>query len=360
MGTIGETHEFSSNLVNEARLGFNRRAIGFDPNFTANPASYGINNGVITPIGLPSISITSLGLQFGGPPNFPQGASDSTAVFSDNVSWLRGKNNFNFGGEYRGFINDNLSNDTSSFTFPTATSFVNDQATSFQITPGPVKSRIFVNAVGVYGQDIYKLNQRLSLQLGLRFDWYGTPTESQNRFVNFNPATVSLQRANGDVYNQSYNLGPRAGFIWDAFATGQTIIRGGFSLQADEPETGVVTGLTTNPPFSNPVNFNGPVSFANAITVAAASPTLAPAYTPQNLRSAYVESYNLNVQQQLPMGLVSQVGYIGSHGVHLQLTSNPNQPTNGVRPFATLSPTSEFDPSKGLGNISEIAHIGLS
>jgi hypothetical protein len=366
VGTIGETHEFSSNLVNEARLGFNRRAIGFDANFTADPASYGINNGVTTPIGLPSISVTSLNLEFGGPPSFPQGAYDTTTVFSDNLSWLHGKHNFNFGGEYRWFINDNLSNDTSTFIFPTAAAFMSDSATSFSITPGPVKSRIFVNAVGAYGQDIYKINQRLSLQLGLRFDWYGTPTESQNRFVDFNPATDSLQRANGDVYNQSYNLGPRAGFILDPLGTGRTIVRAGFSMQADEPETGVVTGLTTNPPFSTPVSFNGPVSLADAITVAAASPTLAPAYTPHDLKSAYVESYNLNLQQQLPWGLVSQFGYIGSHGVHLQLTDNVNQYTsyanflNKVRPFQALSPTSEYDPSKGLGNIAEIAHIGMS
>jgi hypothetical protein len=360
VGTIGETHEFTSSVVNELRVGFNRRAIGFQPNFVTDPATYGINNGVTTAIGLPYVSVTGLSLTFGGPQNFPQGAFDTTSVFSDNVNWLRGKNNLNFGGEYRWFINDNLSNDTSTFIFPTATAFINDQATSFNITPGPVRSRIFVNAVGVYGQDIYKLNQRLSLQLGLRFDWYGTPTEARNQFVNFSPVSGSLERANGSVYNQSYNLGPRAGVIWDVFGTGATIVRSGFSLQADEPETGVVTGLATNPPFSNPVNFNGPVSFANAINVAAASPTLSPAYTPTDLKAAYVESYNLNIQQQLPFGLTSQFGYIGSHGVHLQLTRNENQPISGVRPIAALSPMSQYLPSKGLGNIPEIAHIGMS
>lgn len=366
VGTIGETHEFTADLVNEARLGFNRRAITFIPNLSANPASHGIDNGVTTPIGLPFISVTSLSLEFGGPPDEPQGTFDTTTVVSDNINWLRGRNNLNFGGEYRWFINDNLANDTSSFVFPTAASFVADQATSFEITPGPTDSRIFVNAVGVYGQDIFRFNQRLSLQFGLRFDWYGTPTESQNRFVNFDPATVSLNRANGDVYNQSYNLGPRVGFIWDTSGTGHTIVRSGFSIQADEPETGVVTGLTTNPPFSNPVSFNGPVTFADASIVAASSPTLAPAYTPQDLKSVYVESYNLNVQQQLPWGLVTQFGYIGSHGVHLQLTDNPNQfasYTNfvdGIRPFQALSSTSQYEPSKGLGNISEIAHIGVS
>jgi hypothetical protein len=360
VGTLGETHEFSANVVNEFRLGFNRRAISFDANVTTNPVTYGINNGVDQPIGLPYTTVTTLGLTFGGPANYPQGASDTTSVFADNIDILKGKHDIKFGGEYRRFINENLSNDTSSFTFPTVTNFLNDQATTFSVTPGPVYSRIYVNAIGIYGEDTYKLTDRLSLQFGLRFDWFGTPTEEHNNFVNFNPASVSLVRNSGDVYNQSYNLGPRAGFIYDAFGNGRTIVRGGFALQADEPETGVVTGLTTNPPFSNKVLYNGTVSYANAFTVASSSPTLSPAYTPRNLRSSYVEQYNLNVQRQLPLGLVSQVGYMGSHGVHLQLTLNPNQAINGVEPYPALSPLSPILPSKGLSTISEINDLGTS
>ncbi len=369
VGTIGETHEFTSTLVNEFRAGFNRRAIGFDPNFVANPTTYGINNGVTSAIGIPFINIGGGSLTFGGPANFPQGAFDTTAVVSDNVNWLRGKNNINIGGEYRWFINDNLSNDTSTFTFPTLTAFINDQASAFNITPGPVRSRIYVNAVGIYGQDIYKLNQRLSFEVGLRFDWYGTPTEARSQFVDFDPSSVSLQHTTSP-YQQSYNLGPRAGIIWDVFGTGATVVRSGFSLQADEPETGVVTGLTTNPPYSSPATFSATqaipyVTFANAFSVAGSSPTLSPAYTPKDLKAAYVESWNLNIQQQLPFGLTSQLGYVGSHGVRLQMTRNANQYTtqdyyNHVRPYAALSPTSPYLPGKGLGNISEIAHIGMS
>jgi hypothetical protein len=360
VGTLGETHEFSAHVVNEARLGFNRRAISFNANVTDNPVTFGINNGVNTPIGLPAITVTTLGLTFGGPANFPQGASDTTGVFSDGLNWLKGKNDIKFGGEYRRFVNDNFANDTSSFTFPTVTNFLNDQATTFSVTPGPVPSRIYVNATGLYAADTYKLTDRLSLEMGLRFDWFGSPTESQNRFVNFDPVTDSLERNSGDVYNQSYNLGPRAGFIYDAFGDGGTIVRGGFGLQADEPETGVVTGLTTNPPFSNKVLYNGAVSLANAFSVASASPALSPAYTPKNLHSAYVESWNLNIQHQLPLGLVSQVGYMGSHGLHLRLVINPNQAVNGVTPLKALSPTSPILPSKGLSTISETADLSSS
>ncbi len=369
IGTIVETHEFSSDVVNEARLGFNRIAISFDPNFTASPASYGINNGVLSSIGLPQINVSSIGLNFGGPAGEPQGRFDTTLVLSDNVNWLRGRNSFDFGGEFRRFINDNFNRDTSSFYFSTTASFLADQAIEFIVTPQDVVSRIFVDSLGAYGQDIYRVNSRLSLQLGLRFDWDGTPTEGEDRFVGFNSATVQLQRVGApgfsNVYDQNYNFNPRAGFIWDMTGTGQTILRAGFTMQADEPVTNLVSGMSSNPPFATPVLYTSTaatpfVSFANAFTAASGLPTLAPTTVARNFSDSYVESYNLNLQQQLPWGLVSQLAYVGSHGVHLRLAMNQNQPIAGVRPYAALAPGSPYDPSKGLGNILEYDSIGSS
>jgi hypothetical protein len=369
IGTIVETHEFSSNVVNEARLGFNRIAISFAPNYVANPIGFGINNGVNTDIGLPQVNISSIGLNFGGPSGEPQGRFDTTLVLSDNVSWLRGKNSFDFGGEFRRFINDNFNRDTSTFDFATTASFLADQAIEFIVTPQDVVSRIFVNSIGAYGQDIYRINSRLSLQLGLRFDWDGTPTEGENRFVGFNASTVALQHVGtpgfSRVYDENFNFNPRAGIIWDVMGTGQTIVRAGFTSQADEPVTNLVSGMTSNPPLANPVLYTSTaatpfVSFANAFTAASGLPTLSPTTVARNFSDAYVQSYNLNVQQQLPWGLVSQLAYVGSHGVHLRLAMNQNQPIDGVRPYAALSPTSPYDPSKGLGNITEYNSIGTS
>lgn len=369
IGTIVETHEFSSNVVNEARLGFNRIAISFDPNFVADPTTYGINNGIIADIGLPQIAVSSIGLNFGGPAGEPQGRFDTTGVLSDNVNWLRGKNSFDFGGEFRRFINDNFNQDTSTFIFSTTQSFLNDQAIEFVVTPQDVVSRIFVNSLGGYGQDIYRINSRLSLQLGLRFDWDGTPTEGENRFVVFNPASVSLVRVGtsglGHVYSQNYSFNPRVGFIWDVTGSGQTIVRAGFTSQNDEPITNLVSPLASNPPFAAPVFYTSTpttpsVSFGDAFNVAKGLPTLSPATVPHNFSDDYVESYNVNLQQQLPWGLVSQLAYVGNHGVHLRLAMNENQPINGVRPYAALSSTSAYDPSKGLGNITEYNSIGSS
>lgn len=369
IGTIVETHEFSSDVVNEARLGFNRIAISFAPNFVANPVNYGIDNGVLANIGLPQVTVSSIGLNFGGPAGFPQGRFDTTGVVSDTLSWLRGKNDFKFGGEFRRFINDNFNLDTSTFFFPTTASFLSDQATSFSVNPADVVSRIFVNSLGLFGEDVYRLNPRFSLELGFRFDWDATPTEGENRFVVFNPSLASLVRVGSPglskVYNQNYNYDPRVGFIWDVTGTGRTVVRTGFSMQADQPVANLVSPLASNPPFSNPVLFNSNtttpfVSFRDAYTASKGLPTLSPTTVPHNFTSPYVESYNINLQQQFPAGLVGQFGYIGSHGVHLRLSLNENQPINGVKPYTALSPTSAIDPAKGLGNIQEYDSIGTS
>ena len=76
--TLNETHIFGSKLVNEARFGFNRINITFEPNAKLNPTDYGINNGITAAIGIPQITILGLGLNFGGPSNFPQGRTDTT------------------------------------------------------------------------------------------------------------------------------------------------------------------------------------------------------------------------------------------------------------------------------------------
>ena len=369
IGTLVETHEFSSNVVNEARLGFNRIAISFAPNFVADPVSYGIDNGVTTDIGLPQVEVSSIGLNFGGPAGEPQGRFDTTLVFSDNVSWLKGKHTIDMGGEFRRFVNDNYNQDTSTFDFSTVNSFLADQAIEFVVTPQDVVSRIFENSLGAYAQDVYRVNARLSLQFGLRFDWDGTPTEGENRFVGFNAATEQLQRVGtqgfSSVFNQNYNWNPRAGFIWDVTGAGRTVLRGGFTMQNDEPVTNLVSGLASNPPFATPVLFTSNaktpyVTFANAYSAANGLPTLSPTNVARNFSDSYVESYNLNLQQQLPWGLVSQIAYVGSHGVHLRLALNENQPINGARPYAALSAQSPYDPSKGLGNITEYDSIGSS
>ena len=357
IGTLVETHIFSPSVVNEARLGFNRIAISFSPQFTADPVSYGINDGVTTGIGLPQIQVAAAGLTLGGPAGFPQGRFDTTGIFSDTLNYLKGKHSFKFGGEFRRFINDNFNSDTGFIRFNTMTNFLNDQASFFSVTPGNRPSRIFVNAGGLFAQDGYKATSRLNLELGFRFDWNGTPTEAENRFVVFDAPTSSLiqQGTNGlnVVYNQNYNFEPRVGFAYDLTGRGTTELRGGYGMQADQPVANLVSGLASNPPFAIPVSTTSATTLADAFAVAGASASLSPASVQRNFRNAIVQTYNLNLQQQLPARMTLSIGYYGSKGSHLRIQRNINQPVSGVKPFPALAAGSSIRPGAGLGTIAE-------
>lgn len=362
VGTLNEVHIFSASIVNEARIGFNRIAIAFVPSTPENPLSFGIQNGVAYNNALPQITVQDIGLNFGGPSGFPQGRFDTTGVFSDTLTWNRGKHTIKTGGDYRRFIGSSFSQTAGTLVFSSTANFINGMASSFSVTPTQVTSRVFENSVGAFVSDNYKITPRLTAELGLRFEWNGTPTEGGGRFVNFNAGNDTLAHVS-EPYNQNYNYEPRAGFILDVFANNNTILRGAYGIHVDEPASGVVTGLASNPPNASPVSETGSLPVGTLYTSAALA-SLAPSATNPLLSNAYTESYNLNLQQQFSHGVVMDMGYIGSQGKHLRILRNINQFTypNGVatRPFAKLSSTSPIRPGAGLGNIGYVDSDSLS
>ncbi len=367
--TLNETHVFSPNVVNEARLGFNRIAITFNPNATLNPADYHIGNGITSAIGLPQILVSDLGLAFGGPSGFPQGRTDTFGVFSDTATYQLGRHSIKFGGEFRRFLGANFSGDTGTITYAsTLANFAQDTATGFSVQPATFSNRIYVNAAGAFVQDNFKLNEWLTLEYGLRFEWNGTPTEGKNRIAIFDPATVSLVQVGtngfGSAYKQNYNYEPRLGFAYDVFGAGRTVLRGGYGYMADQPVSGTVGGVAGNAPFSSSVSYSNasaPIPVGNLLNSALANGLAIGSVNP-NFHNAYTQTYNFNVQHQLGAGVVMSVGYYGSQGRHLRARTNQNQPINGgARPFLKLSATSPIAPgSASNSNISEVNSVGMS
>jgi hypothetical protein len=370
--TINETHIFNPNLVNEGRIGFNRLAIDFSPATLDNPASFGIGDSLNGPFGLPQTTLSDRGLVFGGPTGFPQGRTDTLGVVSDAITWLKGKHTVKYGGEFRRFLEASFAGDTGAMTYSNITQFEQDQVSAFSIQPTTVTDRVYVNAAAGFIQDNYKLLPTLTLELGARLEWNGTPVEGDNRFAVFNPAAVSLTRlgTNGlgrTPYPQNYNFEPRLGFAWDVFGTSRTVVRGGYAIMADQPVETAVSGLTNNPPFSTKVSFNGstatPTIPVASLYTSAAAAGLSLGNVNPNFKAAYTETYNLNVQQALPWGMVGSVGYYGSVGRHLRIGTNENQPTGTtqVRPYLALSSTSPIDPGKSINsNILEANSTGIS
>jgi hypothetical protein len=378
IGTLNETHIFSSNLVNEARLGFNRIAIAFNPANLTDPTSVGLGDGLSGNVGLPQTTLSDIGLVFGGPSGFPQGRDDTTGVLSDTVTKLQGKHTFKFGGEFRRYLVASFTGNigtltyTSSLTTSTVSAaaalaateadlFEQDKATVFSVQPNIVSSRVYADSLGLFAQDNFKVTRNLTLEYGLRFEWNGTPVEGANRFTLFNPANVTLTRvgtnglADNASYGQNLNYEPRLGFAYDVFGKGRTVVRGGYAYLVDQPVSGVVTGLASNPPFSTAVSYNGAAIPVSALYADAKASGISLYAVNPNFKNAYIESFNLNVQQALPWGLISSLGYYGSLGRHLLIETNENQVVGAasntqVHPFTTLSTTSPVDPGGAIAS----------
>jgi hypothetical protein len=389
IGTLSETHIFSPSLVNEARLGFNRIAIAFNPANLTSPSSVNIGDGLSGNVGLPQITLSDIGLTFGGPAGFPQGRDDTTGVLSDTLTLLKGKHTFKFGGEFRRYLVASFAANIGSLTYTTSLTtstvsaadamtkteadlFEQDQATIFSIQPNTVSSRVYDDSLGFFAQDNFKLTTNLTLEYGLRYEWNGTPVEGANRFTLFNPANLTLTQVgtNGlgtnSEYGQNNNYEPRAGFAWDAYGNGKTVVRGGFGYMVDQPVSGVVTNLASNPPFSTAVSYNSTPIPVSSLYADAKASGISLAYVNPNFKNAYVESYNLNVQQALPGGMVASFFYDGSLGRHLLIQTNANQVVGAtnktqVHPFTALSANSPVDPGGAIAsNIAEKNSIGFS
>ena len=347
--TLGETHVFSSRVVNEARLGLNRIHITFVPNNLTDPNTVGLGSVLGTnETFLPSIRISNFGLFLGSEQGFPQGRGDTTVFAGDTVTYLHGRHSFKFGGEFRDFRNDNFNSDPGRLTFNTDTDFINGSVGSSARTVGMVADRITENALDFFAQDSFKLKPAFTLELGLRYSWNMTPSEAKNRFVVFDPATSSLLQEGsgfGDVYAQNdKNFQPRVGFAWDMFHAGKTVLRGGYGYLVDQPITGFVNNLPGNPPFALPISTSAPQTFAQLTTTYNGTPSsLAPLAISRNFKDANVQSWNLNVQHQITRDTAVMIGYFGSKGTHLEIDRNINQPAvlgnATTRPFKVLSGT---------------------
>jgi hypothetical protein len=360
--TVDATHIFGSALLNEVRFGRSVLRGGIVPRTQVDPATFGIRNGVDRSIGLPQMIVAG-GLNFGGPANYPQGRDDDSYVVADTLSHSSGRHSVRLGGEYRHFVNGNFAEGTGSFNFPSLSAFLAGTANALSITLGERRNVIDQRAASLFVQDRIALESRISLDLGLRWEWHVTPTERANQFVVFDAATASLLQVGvdvGEIYRQNNrNVEPRLGVVWDVAGDGRTVARAAYAWAADEPGTTAVRDTAANPPHAAPLTAAGAIPITAAIDTTRAA-GLSPATVDPEFRNAVLHSWNVNLQQQLTGDIAAMVGYFGSHGSNLRISRNINQPVAGIRPFPSLSPASPILPGEPLGNITEVTSRGFS
>jgi hypothetical protein len=378
--TLSEDHVFGPSLTNTIRLGFNRIHLTFTPNALLDPTAFNITMPAGAPAasGLPFFNIGNA-LGFGGPTFEPQGRGDTTGVLNDDVSWLKGRHTFYFGGEIRRAYNNNIAFNVGSFTFNATGSsaiqnFLNGSAQAFTVQLGSGNDKILQPSYDAFAQDSFKWKPNFTVNIGLRYAWNSSPSEAAGHFTQFDPTTGALIPAGQPYHTNNKNFQPRVGVAWDPFRDGKTSVRAAYAILTQDPTTNIVTGLSGNPPFAIPISISsGAIAVGNPGGSLGAT-SLGPAAINSNFNDMYAQDWNLTVDRQLTPSTSLSVAYVGLKGTHLQLNQNINQPfvTNGIygstRPFPTLPATSPILPSQctaphpacAFGNINQVNSNGNS
>ncbi len=374
---VNFSNVFSPTLFNEARVAYNRFVQTFTPlDAGFDPASLGLVTGSgLT--SLPTITVTGV-VPLGAPTNVPRGRVSSAFQIVDNVSWTRGSHAFKFGGEYRRAIVDSYADQLARgrINFNNLADFLAGvvSTSGTALLRGATRRETFTNNFGFFAQDDWKVTPRLTLNLGLRYEYLGVLQEKENRLSNFLPdrGLVRVGEAGlKNVWNPDYNnFGPRFGFAYDAFGKGRTVVRGAVGMYYDTPsqdyfllqgfQNGGPGSLGLNPlpglgvfnltfPAAATIPFGPNVSIFGAATGGLPTSNIALFATDIKQRTPYIFNYNLNVQQQLFKGTVLQVSYVGSQGRKLYRVRDINQATPGAaatrqsrRPFNAQFPQYSF------------------
>ncbi len=351
--SISYVKNVNSSQVNEARLGWNRFAEQFYPqDHTFNPSSIGLDTGVTNPFdfGLPQVSVTGFS-PIGSTTSIPRRRVDSNWHVIDNYSWKAGRHDVKFGYEFRRttiqIVQDNTFRGKLGFdAISLLLEGTADPETS-KIAQGDTLRHSAENNHSLYIQDEFRATRRLTINYGMRWDYFGVVHEKNNLFYQMSPADggtevqIGSPGGPGSLYNPDYNnFAPRVGLAYDFTGKGQTVIRAGWGLFYDAFSQDIFLGhVPYNCAFCPGPAYAGvgPAAISNeglSGNVLGAGPVFSSPSplgdffgTNPNIRTPYVQNFNLNLQQQLGSRMVLEVGYVGSAGTKLFRFRDLNQPT---------------------------------
>lgn len=382
---VGLNTIFRSSIVNELRVQANRIKFGYTPPFADQTisADLGIPNANTSPElgGGALIGGYNGQLEYTG--DFgPYLVPQDTYQIVDSVGWTTGNHTLKVGGTilrrdvalYRpnrgkGYFFLIGNGDPSQCGGAASTGF--EQADlligfvcNYQIGPpfGFVGTRNWEN--GFFIQDDWKILPNLTLNLGLRYEYFTNPTEMYGRQANFDLATGRLVVANGpgdsltDI--DKNNFGPRIGFAYDIGGKGKQSIRGGYGLFYFLDRGGIDNQLAQNPPYSGFSQFNytdgvritlsgrapngsldsrlatGPLPTGSVTSVNLNNPQNVQvlAWKPDN-KTSNIHQFNIQYQRELTRNTAVSLGYVGTRGRNLILYYNLN---GGIREAGTNIP----------------------
>jgi hypothetical protein len=376
---------FTPSIVNDFRVGFNRYRLDYVPiDFAAGAGlgnQLGVPNSNVTPReqNLPIFSPASY-LGVGQTRSLPLYRRENTFQELDNLTWTKGLHTFKLGADFRRrqltIYQTNLGNGRFNFSAAFTDSRNpagkgGDAAASFLLGFPTLDGHdynyqfpgIRLNEFGMYFADDWRITKNLTLNYGLRWDYFSPPDEVFNRWSNFSPATGAYLVAGLNGVNQNAgvlkywpNFGPRFGFAYQAAP--HTVLRGGFGLfyNASGSEAGNMR-LARNLPFGLTYQIT-PGDVTVGPTVSQGFPALQPIVIPPvpngtatgvapNFRPSYAEQFNAVVEQEIvPLQMVLKFAGVGNLGRHLQDAWNANQAIPGSTSTVSRRPLYNIDPNQ--------------
>jgi hypothetical protein len=397
---LSYTKVFTPRLVNDLRVGFNRFVLDYT---SADYEPGGPNYGNL--LGIPNANSHPLHTQLpiinlgqytgvGHSRSLPIFRRSNTFQYIDNMTYTNGSHTFKFGGdvrrrqitEYQTNRGNGRFNFSRGFTTEIGSGAANgNELASFVLGHASFIEQDFTLAwvgargieMGLYAADDWRVSRKLTLNLGMRWDYYSPFSEVANRWANFDADTATVKIAGRDgvdrragIRRDFGNWAPRFGFAYQAAQ--HTVIRGGFGLFYNpNGNGGALLRLQRHIPFgpiitqaNNDVTLGTRMSqgFAAPPTVnfdSAKSPTGGVIGAFPGYKSSYASQFNLGIQHELPSaGILVKASMVGNLGRRLGTSINLNQPLPGAgavnnrRPFFGVRPT--------LADISYAVSDGLS
>ena len=357
-GTIGYLRTFSPQMVNEFRAGVNRYSNDLANGDQTAPSDVGLPNGNEIANGMPSVTFAGSAIEpLGGLDWFNREQNEMTTMVSDSLSYLAGRHSFKFGGDVTRlqFNTRGASNQRGTISFDGSRNGLipriagNERAGAIAdfLLGQPYEASIVVGQFGrgyrqsqfaLFAQDSWRATPRLTVNLGLRYDYSAPWTEVNGKLSNLAPNGQLL--IVGDPGLDSFyradknNFAPRLGVAYDLSGTGRTILRAGFSMLYETLlQANSVQQVENNPPYSAAAVTRSPTPFppsGSATTLldlrSQAQPSRAIAAVDYNdFRNPYSMQFNFGIQQRLGDEWLLELAYVGSRGLDLPLFLNANQ-----------------------------------